>query len=134
MNPRILLTACLAGLCLPAGAAGIDYDLLIVACKATSCERIAEQTISGSLADKIEFSRNGLQLQIEPLANRLNELDTRVSVKFHPDGYRPAAEKFARQQATVESLTLKQGMFTALSAFADQGTFYRVWARLATIR
>ena len=135
MNPRLFLSALLAGLCMPAFA--FDYDLLIVACKNDSCERIAEQTLSGSLTEKIGYTRNGLQLQIETLASRLNEVDTQISLKVqssegHPSGAPPTLERLAqRLQVLVEPRTLKQGIFTPLSAFASEGTFYRIWARLA---
>ena len=139
MNLRLPLLAFLTGLYLPAGAAAFDYDLLIVACRNDSCERITEQTLSGSLAEKIGYSRNGLQLQIETLASRPNEVDTQISVKVQPDSNRSAApsiqEKLSqRLQVVVEPRTLKQGIFTPLSAFASEGTFYRIWARLAAIR
>ena len=135
MNPRLFLPALLAGLCQPAFA--FDYDLLIVACKNNSCQRIAEQTLSGSLAEKVGYSRDGLQLQIETLASRLNEVDTQISLRIQRGDSRaaatpPALEKLAqRLQVVVEPHTLKQGIFTSLSAFASEGTFYRIWARLA---
>ncbi|MBI4984242.1 MAG: hypothetical protein HZC24_02545 [Rhodocyclales bacterium] len=140
MKLRLMLAAILAGLSVQADAAAFDYDLLIVACRNDSCRRVAQQTVSGSLTQRVGYDADGLQVHIETLAARLNEVDTRVSLKIQTDDLRtsavqPRLEKLAqRLQVLVEPRTLKRGIFIPLSSFASEGTFYRIWARLADIR
>ncbi len=132
--------AMLAGLALPTAAAGFDYDLLVVACGSSPCERVAERTLSNGPANVTEFNQDGLHIQIEATAIRADEVDALISLAFRPIERIAGALRSGlarpthRVQIVAEPFTLRPGAFSSIAAFSSGGTFYRVWARLAEIR
>lgn len=135
--PTLAMLACLA---LPTAAAGLDYDLLVVACGSSPCERIADHTLASGPANVAEFNQDGLRIQIEARAIRTGEVDALISLAFRPiDRIAGAlrsglARPTHRVQIFAEPFTLRPGIFSSIAAFSSGGTFYRVWARLAEIR
>lgn len=121
-------------------AAGLDYDLLIVACNESACRRVAERTLAGGPADTAEYNQDGLKLQIETVAMRADAVDARVSLDVHPpeDGdaaLRSGMKRLAqRMRVYVEPCTLRQGAFSSIASFVNAGSNYHVWARLAAMR
>ena len=125
---------------LPATAGGFDYDLLIVACDQSNCQKVAERTVASGPTDRTEYSQDGLKLAIEAVARRSDAVDAKISLDVHPLAEGAAAlrsdmRKLAqRVQIFVEPCTLRQGAFSSVASFVSEGTIYRVWARLAAMR
>lgn len=122
-----------------AAATSPDYDLLIVACDESSCRRVAEEKLAGVSGNMTEYRHDGLRLQIETIARRLDAVDARISLDVRPtdanasvlrSGVRNLSQ---RVQVYVEPCILKQGAFSSVAAFVSAGIIYRVWARLATV-
>ncbi len=143
MKPLLLTLLTLVGLssfAVSASAANSSYELLILACDSATCERLDDQTIAGGIENLVEYNRNGLKLQIETIARRSNEADTRVSLNVGPAGetagaWRAAKVSFAQRVETlVVQCTLKRGAFRPLTSFVSGGTNYQIWARLADAR
>ncbi|MCK9389632.1 MAG: hypothetical protein M0Q22_14715 [Sulfuritalea sp.] len=131
MTIRFLLSILLAASWLPANAAGFDYDVFIMACKRHSCTQVVERMI-----ENIDYSQNGLQLHIDTLSSRSNEVDARVSMKFQPGDDLSSSPQLGvtklvpEYKVSIVSRTLKRDVFTSISAFASGDAVYQVWARL----
>jgi hypothetical protein len=140
MKQRAILIAAYASLAMPVAASTSAYDLLILACDASECKRLVEQTISGGVANMTEYNRSDLKLMIETLARRSNEEDARISLNLGPqntegDTWRSVPARLAhRVEALVVQCKLRQGAFSPLPAFVRDGTTYQVWARLGASR
>ncbi len=137
---RLLVFIAFATHALPATSAGFDYDLLIVACDRSDCQKVAERTVAGGPTDRTEYSQDGLTLAIEAVARRSDAVDARISLDVRPLTDRAAAlrsdvRQLARRvQIFVEPCTLRRGAFSSVAAFVSDGIIYRVWARLAAVR
>lgn len=132
---HLLMFSTLAGICTAATAASFDYDILVVACDANNCAKVAERTLAGGGA-RTAFQQDDFRLEIEPLALRGDGMDAKVSLDFLPSrrdggGWLPTAGNHQRVQVLVEPCTLRPGIFSSLAGLASAGRTYRAWVRLA---
>lgn len=134
---HLLVFSTLAGICATATAASFDYDILVVACDASNCAKVAERTVVAGSGGKTAFQQDDFKLEIEPLALRGAEMEAKVSLDFLPSrqdaggGWLGSARSNRRAQVLVEPCTLKSGVFSSLAALASGGKTYHAWVRLA---
>lgn len=132
---HLLMFSTLASICPAATAASFDYDILVVACDASNCAKVAERTLAAGSGGKTAFQQDDFKLEIEPLALRGEEMDARISLDFIPTrqdgGWLGSTRSNQRMQVLVEPCTLKPGVFSSLAALASAGRTYRAWIRLA---
>lgn len=137
---RLLVFIAFATFTPPTAAAGFDYDLLIVACDRSDCQKVAGLTVAGGPADRTEYSQGDLKLAIEAVARRSDAIDAKISLDVRPLAQRAAVLRTnvsrlaQRVQIFVEPCTLRRDAFSSVAAFVSDGIIYRVWARLAAVR